>query len=234
MKLRHHLLLVGTAFGLGMGAIPTYQHLYPEVVPVPVFTETEKPTLVSAEEIAAIVRADAFLVSSRSPSTAKVVVRSGTDISSDAPTDSWWDWLRGLWDYHMTRDQLTAEVSGEVLAGFDLRGISAKNVTITNEEVVFNLGTPEFMGVLNNEMATKKVLRETGWFRVKDETLFLAAQALGEPELVAAACRKGALQTAGQSGTEIMGRINNLMRSRNDTRRVRVIFNPVRCNVPTR
>ena len=234
MKLSHNLLLVVTAFGLGMGAIPTYRHFYPEVVPVPVFTETEKPALVSAEEIAAIVRSDAFLVSSRSPSTAKVVVRSGTDISSDAPTDAWWAWLRGLWDYHMTRDRLTAEVSGEVLAGFDLRGISAKNVTITDEEVVFNLGTPKFLGVLNNEMATKKVGRETGWFRVKDETLFLAAQALGEPELMATACHKGALQTSGQSGTEIMSRINNLMQSRYDTRRVRMIFTPGVCNEPAR
>jgi hypothetical protein len=230
MKLRYHILIIASVFGSGMGAIPAYQHLYPEVVPAPVFTETEMPTLVSAEEIAAAVQADAFLVSSRSPSTAKVVVRSGSDISSDAPTDGWWAWLRQLWDYHMTRDRLTAQVSGEVLAGFDLRGVSAKNVvSSTNEEVVFNLGTPEFRGVLNDEMETKKLGRETGWFRVKDETLFLAAQALGEPELIAAACRKGALQTAGESGTEIMGRVTNLMRARGDTRRVQVIFNPGRC-----
>ncbi len=229
MKVRYLLLLAATFFGLGMGAIPTYRYFQPEVVPMPVFTETEKPTLISAEEISALVKADAFLVSSRSPSTAKAVVRSGTDISSDAPTDGWWAWLRSLWDYHMTRDQLTAEVSGEVLAGFDLRGINAKNVTVTNEEVVFNLGTPEFLGVLNNEMATKKVARETGWFRIKDETLFLAAQALGEPELMAAACRKGALQTAGQSGVEIMARINNYLRARDRKETVRVIFTPGVC-----
>ena len=229
MKLRHHLLLVGTAFGLGVGAIPTYRHFYPAVVPVAVFSETEKPTLVSAEEIAAIVKADAFLVSSRSTVTAQVVVRSGTDISSDAPTDGWWVWLRQWWDYHTTRDRLTAEVSGEVLAGFDLRSINTKNVTATDEEVILNLGMSQFMGVLNDEMATKQVGRETGWFRIKDETLLLAAQALGEPELMAAACRKGALQTAGQSGTEIMGRITTLMQARHDTRRVRVIFTPRQC-----
>ncbi|MEN9920851.1 MAG: hypothetical protein RL538_744 [Candidatus Parcubacteria bacterium] len=230
MKLRYHLLFVGSAFGLGVGAIPAYQHLYPEVVPAPVFTETEKPTLVSAQEIAAIVKADAFLVSSRGETVAEVTVRSGSDISNDAPTDGLWGWLREWWKRHTTRDRLTAHVSGEVLAGFDLRGVSAKNVvSSTNNEVVFNLGTPEFLGVLNNEMATKVVKRETGWFRVKDETLLLASQALGEPELLAAACRKGALQTAGESGTEIMSRINNLMRSRGDTRRVRVIFTPGRC-----
>jgi hypothetical protein len=230
MKLRYHLLLVGTAFVLGMGAIPTYRHFYPEVVPAPVFTETEKTARVYAEEIAVAVQADAFLVSSRTNVTARVVVRSGSDISSSAPTDGWWAWLRQLWNYHMTRDQLTAEVSGEVLFGFDLRGVSAKNViSSTDKEVIFNLGTPEFKGILNNEMATKKVARETGWFRIKDETLFLAAQALGEPELLAAACRKGALQTAGESGTEIMGRVTNLMRARGDTRKVRVIFTPGRC-----
>lgn len=130
----------------------------------------------------------------------------------------------------MTRDRFTAEVSGEVLAGLDLRGITAKNVTsFTDQEVVFNLGTPEFMGVLNDEMATKKVERVTGWFRIKDETLFLAAQALGEPELLAAACRKHALETAGQSGTETMSRIINYMRAKGDTRNVRTIFTPGRC-----
>jgi hypothetical protein len=137
--------------------------------------------------------------------------------------------LRQWWDYHATRDRLTAEVTGTVLAGFDLRGINAKNVSITDEEVVFNLGTPEFMGVLNDEMATKQVARETGWFRTKDETLLLAAQALGEPELKAAACRKDALQTAGESGTEIMSRITNLLLAHNDHRKVRMIFTPGRC-----
>ncbi len=231
MKKSYLLALLGGTFGLGMGAIPLYRYLLPEMVPAQVFTETERPALVSAQEIIAIVKADAFLMSSRSSVTAHVVVRSGTDISSDAPTDGWWDWLRSLWDYHMTRDRLTVEVSGEVLAGFNLRGISAKNiVSSTDKEVVFDLGSPEFLGVLNDEMATKKVVRETGWFKVKDETLFLAAQALGEPELMAAACRKGALQTAGESGTEILSRITTLMQARRDTRTVRVIFTPRRCS----
>jgi hypothetical protein len=224
MKIHHLLLLTSTAFGLGMGAIPTYRHFYPEVVPAPVFTETKTPTLVSAEEIAAAVRSDAFLVSSRTNATARVGVRSGTDISSDAPTTGWWAWLRRWWYTQTTRDQLTADVSGEVLTGFNLRGISAKNVTVTNNEVVFNLGTPEFLGVLNDEMATNVVKRETGWFRVKDETLLLASQTLGEPALMAAACHNGALQTA-----EILTRLNTLMRARDDNRSVRVIFIPRSC-----
>lgn len=230
MKLRHHLLLLCSAFGLGMGAFPTYHYFFPKFVPEPVFTETETPTLVSAEEIAAAVQSDAFLVSSRTDATAEVVVRSGTDISRDAPTDGWWDWLRAWWDYHLTRDRLTARVSGKVLAGFDLRDINAQSVTtFTTNEVVLNLGTPEFMGVLNDEMATQMVKRETGWFRIQDDTLLLAAQTLGEPELKAAACRAGALQTAGESGAEIMSRITTLMRARNDNRTVRVIFNPGNC-----
>jgi hypothetical protein len=220
--------MVGTAFGLGMGTIPTYRHFYPEVVPVAVFAQA-RPVLVSAEEIAATIRADAFLVSSRGPATARVVVRSGTDISSDAPTNGLWEWVRASWDYHATRDRLTAEVSGDVLAGFNLRNITAANVVTTNEEVVFNLGTPEFLGVFNDEMSTQQVERETGWFRTRDETLLLASQTLGEPALMAAACHDGALQTAGESGAEIVSRITNLLRAQNDTRRVRVIFTPGQC-----
>jgi hypothetical protein len=116
-----------------------------------------------------------------------------------------------------------------VLAGFNLRNITAANVVTTNEEVVFNLGTPEFLGVLNDEMSTQQVERETGWFRTRDETLLLASQTLGEPALMAAACHDGALQTAGESGAEIVSRITNLLRAQNDTRRVRVIFTPGQC-----
>ncbi|MEK7462023.1 MAG: DUF4230 domain-containing protein [Patescibacteria group bacterium] len=229
--MKKQFLIIAGVFFAGVGAIPTYQHLTtPLVVPVPVFTPNEKPILVSAEEIAAAVRADAFLVSSRSKATAVAVVKSGVDISSDTPTDGWGAWLRQWWNYHTTRDRLTAEVSGEVLAGFDLKQITAANVVKnTDDEVVFNLGTPEFMGVLNDEMATKTIKRETGWFRLKDETLLLAAQALGEPALQSSACHDGALRTAGESGTEVVRRINNYLRLRGSRRSVQVIFTPRSC-----
>ncbi len=230
--MKRQLLIIATAFGLGMGAIPSYQHLTkePDVVPRPVFTPEAKPVLVTAEEIAAAVRADAFLVSSRSKATALVVVKSGVDISNNAPASSILDWLRKLWDFHRTRDRLTAEVSGEVLAGFDLRHITAANVVKnTDDEMVFNLGTPEFTGVLNDEMATKVMKRETGWFRLKDETLLLAAQALGEPMLLSTACKAGALTKAGGAGTEIIRRITIMLRSRGDRRTIRVIFNSRQC-----
>ncbi len=229
MKLRHYVALFGLTFGAGMGTIPLYQHLTtPEVVPTPIFAQA-KPVLVSAEEIAAVVRADAFLVSARSYTTARVEVKSGTDISNNAPTDGWWAWIREWWNHETTRDRLTVEVSGEVLAGFNLQHVSAENIVTNDEEVVFNLGTPEFMGVLNDEMATKFISRDTGWFRVEDKTLLLASQALGEPKLFEAACKKGTLQTAGTSGVEVMGRITNLLRARGDRRTVRVIFTPVQC-----
>jgi Protein of unknown function (DUF4230) len=227
MKRRYYLVLLGLVFGAGVGTVPLYQHLT-RPPPVPVFAQA-KPVLVSAEEIAAVVRADAFLVSARSYSTARVEIKSGTDISSDAPADDWWKWVRNWWDYNRTRDRLTVEVSGDVLAGFNLQHIKTTNIKVTNQEVIFDLGTPEFMGVLNDEMATKFVSRETGWFRVEDKTLFLAAQALGEPKLMETACNKGALQTAGTSGTEIMERITNLLRARGDQRDVKVIFTPGQC-----
>lgn len=231
MKLRHYLALFGLTFGAGMGTFPLYQHLTtPVVVPAPAFVPEAKPTLVSSEEIAAAVRADAFLVSSRSLAVAVVEVKSGVDISNDAPSSGVLDWLSKWWDYHATRDRLTAEVHGDVLAGFDLRHVTAANVVKnTEDEVVFNLGTPKFLGVLNNEMATKIIKRETGWFRLKDETLLLAAQALGEPALQSTTCRNGALRTGGESGTEIIGRITNLMRARGDNRKVRMIFTPGQC-----
>ena len=103
-------------------------------------------------------------------------------------------------------------------------------VNIADDSIVlFDLGTPQFLGVLNDELATKFVSRETGWFRVADKTLYLAAQALGEPKLKTAACKKGALQTAGESGTEIVSRITNLLRAHDDDRTVRVVFTPIRC-----
>lgn len=229
MKLRYHLALLGFTFGAGLGTIPLYQHLTtPDVVPVPVFAQA-KPVLVSAEEIAAVVRADAFLVSARAYTTAKVEVKSGTDISTDAPTNGWWAWLRAWWEHHRTRDRLIVIVSGEVLAGFNLQHVSAKSVAANDKEVIFNLGAPEFMGVLNDEMATKEIARDTGWFRVEDKTLLLASQAMGEPKLFEAACKRGTLQTAGMSGTEVMGRITNLLRARGDRRMVRVIFTPRSC-----
>jgi hypothetical protein len=214
-----------------MGAIPIFQHLTtPKVIPAPVFVPETKPVLVSSAEIAAAVRADAFLVSSRSKATARVEVKSGVDISDDAPASGILDWLRKWWDYHRTRDRLEAEVSGEVLYGFNLLHISTANVVKNDEyEVVFNLGTPEFMGVLNDEMATKTINRETGWFRLKDETLLLAAQALGEPALQAAACGAGAHNTAGEAGTEVMQRINNYLRSRGSRQKVTFKFTPGRC-----
>lgn len=229
MKLRHYFVLFWIIFGAGMGILPLYQHLATsEVVPAPVFAQA-KPILVSAEEIAAVVRADAFLVSARSYTTAKVEVKSGTDISTGAPTHGLWAGLRAWWEHHRTHDRLTVELSGEVLSGFNLQHVSAQNVASNYKEVVFNLGTPEFMGVLNDEMATKFISRETGWFRVEDKTLLLASQALGEPKLMEAACKKGSLQTAGKSGTEILGRISNLLRARGDRRMVRVIFTPRSC-----
>jgi len=229
VKKQHHLLLLAGVFGLGMGAIPAYKYLHPEAEPEPVFVETQLPTLISAEVIAASVRSEAFLVSSRTYATARVEVRSGTDISSDAPAEGVLSWARRTWKHHTTRDRLTVDVSGAVLAGFDLENISAENVRATDTEVVFDLGTPQFLGVLNDELATKFVSRETGWFRVADKTLYLAAQALGEPKLKTAACKKGALQTAGESGTEIVSRITNLLRAHDDDRTVRVVFTPIRC-----
>lgn len=230
MKKRYHLLMMTGAFMLGLGALPAYKHFYPEVTPEPVFTETKKPVLVSAEAIAAVVRSDAFLVSSRTDTTAQVEVKSGTDISSDAPASGLWSWLRKQWDHQRTRDRLTVNVSGVVLAGFNLQNISAGNVRTTDTEVVFDLGTPEFLGVLNDEMATEFVNRETGWLRVADTTLFLAAQAMGEPKLKDEACKQGALDVAGESGVEIMTRITTLLRTHDDQRQVRVVFSPLTCN----
>lgn len=228
MKTPYILTGIGS-FVLGIGVIPAYKYMTtPE--PVPVFVEQTMPVLVSAEEIAAAVRADAFLVSSRTDVVAKVTVRSGTDLSSDAPTYGWWAAFRSWWTQKSTRDRLTVNVTAEVLAGFNLQDISDENVVVNNDdEVVFDLGKPKFLGVLNDEMATKFVSRETGWFRTKDETLYLAAQALGEPKMFSAACRKGALSTAGESGSEIMTRITNLMRAQGDSRKIRVIFTSVRC-----
>lgn len=229
MKKRYVVVTGLVSFALGIGVIPTYKYVTaPE--PMPVFVEQKMPALVGAEEIAAAVRADAFLVSSRSEVTARVTVRSGTDISDDAPTTGWFAWFRSWWTKQTARDRLTVNVTGEVLAGFDLRDIGTENITVNDtSEVVFDLGRPEFLGILNNEMATEFVSRNTGWFRTKDQTLYLAAQALGEPKIFSAACQEGALSTAGESGSEIMTRISNLMRAQGDNRRIRVIFTSVRC-----
>lgn len=219
MKIRYITFLLGGSFVAGVGATLLWQHL-----------DSPKPSLLSADEIVAVVRADAFLVSSRSTVTARVVVKSGADKSTDAPTTGLWEWFWREWSVSTSRDRLTAHVEGDVLAGFDLRNISAENVVEnTSTHVVFNLGTPEFLGVIDNEQATRVISRETGWLRVKDETLLHATQWVAKERLVSGACRKGALATAGTAGSQTIAKIANAMKAAGDNRTVKVMYTPGKC-----